>query len=316
MLSSAALLVSGLAVSPPAVAAPAAAPTPVTSAPDLASAQAAARDQKTQVRVESMMTATDEVWANPDGSLTVERGFATQRVRQSDGSWAEVDLNLVQAESGLSSAVPAVPVSYAGAGSSTVGSVSVAGGAAALEWEAPLPAPVLSGTTATYPDVRPGVDLQVEALRSGFEVNFLIKTAPTGPLSLPLSLSLPSGVDATPTLDGGVSVADSLGKELVRGASPLIYGSTRDPQTHQPRKIRPMVGTLGVKSGTAKGGSERTWTLTPDPAYFTDPDVTYPVVADPGLTVGWGADTYIKSTLATSAFDTATHVYIGTLMRA
>ena len=44
-----------------------------------------------------------------------------------------------------------------------------AGHGIALGWEGALPEPVLTGSSATYPDVRPGTDLVVKATRAGFE---------------------------------------------------------------------------------------------------------------------------------------------------
>ena len=46
----------------------------------------------------------------------------------------------------------------------------------AVGWHGRLPEPVLAGSTATYPEVRPGVDLVVEALNTGFEYFLVVKT--------------------------------------------------------------------------------------------------------------------------------------------
>ena len=46
-----------------------------------------------------------------------------------------------------------------------------------LGWGGRLGTPVLSGTTATYRDVKPGVDLVVDARRSGFEASLVVDSA-------------------------------------------------------------------------------------------------------------------------------------------
>ena len=109
MLTSSGLLLSGLAVQPAAaapVAAAAVQPAPVTSAADVVSAQAAARVQRTKVLVDDLTTETEQVWANPDGSLTREVTLGPERIRQRDGFWADVDLDLVKGTGVVTSAVP------------------------------------------------------------------------------------------------------------------------------------------------------------------------------------------------------------------
>lgn len=50
------------------------------------------------------------------------------------------------------------------------------GTAVGLKWTADLPAPVLSGDTAAYSEVLPGVDLTVKAAVEGYTENLVIKT--------------------------------------------------------------------------------------------------------------------------------------------
>jgi hypothetical protein len=47
--------------------------------------------------------------------------------------------------------------------------------AVTVGWRGKLPAPVLSGTIATYVDALPGVDVLVEAVRTGFEYSLRVK---------------------------------------------------------------------------------------------------------------------------------------------
>jgi hypothetical protein len=66
-----------------------------------------------------------------------------------------------------------------------------AGGAEiALSWPKPLPAPMVSGDTATYPEVMPGVDLLARAGREGFGHELVVKTREAGAALTKVSFGL------------------------------------------------------------------------------------------------------------------------------
>lgn len=300
----------------------------LTSRLDVPSARVAARAQGAPVEALSERTSTSTTWVNPDGSFDTELAMAPVRVKQPDGSWADVDLSLARGASGvIGPKVSPVPFAVAGAGSSTVASAALAAAVTEVGWSGPLPAPVLTGPTATYPEVRPGVDLVVRALRSGFEVSFVIKSRPTGPLSLPLSLTL-RGLSASVQADGALSLVDGTGKELGRGGAPVMYGADTVPGTTMPAHEAPVMAALstpapaslsGLAPSAAKAGASgllassvttSTWSLTPDPAFLADSSVVYPVTVDPSYTFSINDDTYVKSDVTTSQYS-ATRLYIG-----
>lgn len=206
----------------------------VSSAPTVAAAMAAAKQGGQRVLVDGLTTETDQTWVNPDGTLSLESALAVVRQRQADGSWADVDLDLEQTEHGIRSVLPVVPVTYAVGGGTTIASTLVNGEHVAVLWDAALPTPMLDGTTATYPDVRPGVDLVLEALRSGFELSFMVKTRPTEPLSLPLVMSLPGGWSANRQSDGSLRIKDGTGAVKGRASAPVMFGAQRDPISRVP----------------------------------------------------------------------------------
>ena len=86
-----------------AVSAKAATAAPVSKAVDVVSARIAARSQKSRVEVSGAETESSRTFANPDGSLTVESSAGPVRVKQADGSWADVDLGLVKGKAGVGS---------------------------------------------------------------------------------------------------------------------------------------------------------------------------------------------------------------------
>ncbi|WP_433260267.1 LamG domain-containing protein [Actinosynnema sp. CS-041913] len=166
-----ALLAGVLTASPPALAAP-------TEQPDNASASAAARRFGRQVEVAGLRSPTTQVFANPSGSLTAVVNAQPVRVRRADGGWVPVDTALRRADDGTVSAT-ASPLAARLSGGGHGPLVSAAAGSAelSLAWPGPLPAPVLSGDTATYPEVLPGVDLTARLAVDGFDTALVVKNA-------------------------------------------------------------------------------------------------------------------------------------------
>ena len=77
-------------------------PTVVTSAPDRYSAVVAAMSQGSRVEILSEHTESERVWANPDGSFTVDAYAGPEFVEQPNGSWRDVDTQLVTSADGTS----------------------------------------------------------------------------------------------------------------------------------------------------------------------------------------------------------------------
>jgi RHS repeat-associated protein len=300
----------------------------VKSRPDVKTAVLAARTQGAAVTVDGLTTESSITVANPDGSLTQNLSMGTARVRQSDGSWADVDLSLAPVAGGFAPRVSPVPVSVSGGGGTTAVSESVAGGVVQVGWADRLPAPTIAGDMATYPDVRPGVDLVVQILRTGFEVSFVVRTRPSSQLSLPLTLTL-QGLSADAAADGSLALRGADGKQVGTGGVPVGFDAAKIPLTSLPLHSKPipaglsspvvgslaaMPGNSALASGTASGATQvqtRTWTLEPDQGFMTDPSVQYPVTLDPSYNFGVSSDSYVKSDVSTSQYY-ATRLYIGT----
>ena len=97
-----AALIAGLLVglgssAAPFVPAAAAAPTAARSVSGLPTEQAAmraAQSQGSRVEVLSEHTSQQQVWANPDGTVSVDSYAGPQWVQRADGSWDTIDTNL------------------------------------------------------------------------------------------------------------------------------------------------------------------------------------------------------------------------------
>ena len=114
------------------------------------------------VTVSALTTEVSQTVANPSGTLTNTDYVEPVRVRQ-HGAWQPVSDTLRRDLSG-SWRPQAVPsgVSLSGGGGGPLATLtSVTGEQLSLSFPGPLPGAVVSGATATYKSVWPGIDLQV-----------------------------------------------------------------------------------------------------------------------------------------------------------
>ncbi|MBX9246209.1 DNRLRE domain-containing protein [Actinotalea ferrariae] len=245
------LLVAGIpqaaAAAPPPVTpapAPAASPTGPLTAPDPITAATIARLMDAPVEILGERTLTGSVFALPDG--TTVAGMASGPVwvpLGGDGTrvedWAELDLTLEAADDGTVS-----PVAHPGAlvlsggtpqGTTPDAQVTVAsmtaldGTASSISWVGPLPEPRLEGARAIYPDVRPDMDMVVDATATGFEQFFVLheEPAPAVDLTLPVILEAQDAT-FTETPDGSYSVSGVDGSTTVRVPVPSMWDAGAD----------------------------------------------------------------------------------------
>lgn len=137
--------------------------------PYLTPGQASAQAKRTgrAVPVAGATTPTSTLTADPNGSFTYTESDGPVRARV-DGTWRALDADLVRNRNGgYSPAVSSEPLVISGGGSGPLAKMTY--GAYSLAVTAPmkLPVPIVSGDTATYRDVLPGVDLIVTAEASG-----------------------------------------------------------------------------------------------------------------------------------------------------
>lgn len=159
----------------------------LVAADELSAQQAAVREGR-PVEVLAARKVTSSTFAEPDGSLTARLAAGPVWVRRGgDGKsladWAPVDLTLIADANGrVGSVAHPNGLVLSGARPARVdGELATAGeGGASLSvrFDGALPVPVLQGPRAIYAQVRPGVDLVVEATRSGFEQFFVLTHRP------------------------------------------------------------------------------------------------------------------------------------------
>jgi hypothetical protein len=294
----AAVLITGAPLVASAATAQAAQPPASTSAtPSEANASAKAAKTKAQVDVPGETTETQQVKANPDGTFTMSTSATPVRVKRDD-KWVAIDTNLKPTKEGsLAPAATTEDVQFSGGGTAPLISLTVNGKRLSLSWPAPLPKPTVTGATALYPQVFPGVDLQITATADSYSEVLIVhdaKAAANPALkSIPLSvvgdgLSLTSG-------ERGLSVRDNAGTELLRGPAPLMWDSHDAPKIGgTPSAIDPgsgKVDKLGIAVSAAKAPRSNgpsavaisTLVITPPEHALSGPDVRYPLFIDPQL---------------------------------
>ncbi len=297
-------LVAGVlpALTSPAVAAPAAAPAPPAAPdtscdaqqPDESAAMAAARRCDKQVENLAGRTETQEVLANPDGSWTARTYAGPIRMRNTRGELVPIDLTM-RAEADGSIAPVAHPNDLKLSGAAEAGqhdllSIAIGANRASLGWTGLLPKPVLSANRATYPEVRPGVDLVVEANRTGVQQFLLVKNraaaAQVASVDLPVRAK---GLTVAGDGDGGLLFVDPKGRTVATSGTPEMWDSSVDPATGSPKR-RAKIATKQTARSAAMD-----LRLTPDMAFFADPATVYPVTVDPQINpLGVTFDTYVR----------------------
>ncbi|MFJ6940554.1 LamG-like jellyroll fold domain-containing protein [Streptomyces sp. NPDC101132] len=264
------------------------------------------------------------MFANPDGTFTLESNAAPVRARQDDGSWAPIDTTLTATADGHVRARSTTSrVEFSGGGSAQDMVVLTRGDKRlALDWPSPLPKPTVADDTATYSNVLPGVDLKLTAVGTGFTQVLVVNTpeAAANPALTKLKMSVKGqGVTAEPTATGGLRYVDEDGQTVFESPAGRMWDSSGDqlePGPDATPAMRTAAYTVPASDAPAAqsdtqpddGGSEdpadaptpgdktaevsvhvsgQRLELTPDPALLRDKEAVFPLYIDPpvkGLT--------------------------------
>ncbi|MET9341211.1 LamG-like jellyroll fold domain-containing protein [Nonomuraea sp. NPDC003804] len=257
------------------------------------SAVAAARRTGRQVEIASMRTETRQVFAQPDGTLTLEQHVRPVRVRGS-GGWVPVDTTLRPNPDGtVSPAAAAVGLTFSGGGGAPLARLSRGAKSLELGWQGPLPRPTLKGDTATYAEVMPGVDLQVTADVDGFSHVLVVKSraaaARMTELTFPLSAS---GLSVEADQAGNLEAVDGNEGTIFVAPTPKMWdseGITSPQALREGRSPEAREAAMGVRL------SGRQLRLFPDRKMLTDPKTRFPVYLDPYFSAARNAWTAVWS---------------------
>ncbi|MEV6607913.1 hypothetical protein [Kutzneria sp. NPDC051319] len=280
------VLAIGLSLTSPMITAPAAAAAPAVpdAVADPATALKLAHQANKQILVTSQTTDASETVANPDGSWTLTAHSEPVRMQQ-NGDWVPLDATLVQRPDGAIApkALPLdVVLNPGGAGSASKPIVRVGLGdkQAGLTWPADLPTPQVSGDTATYADVYPGVDLRVQVTTRGYNENLVVKTAAAAQSSAlaGVTFGLFTRNTTVSVNDGGLTVKDNAGNVLFSGDASSMWDSS-GAGTEAEKNLGLGGGNRHAKMAVT--ATVNAVTVVPDRAFLADPSTRFPVVLDP-----------------------------------
>ena len=245
------------------------------------------------------------VYANPDGSWTAEETSQPEFVQDlATGEWTPIDTALVEVEGGFAPANAASDVVFSDGGDRLFAELSEAGKDLGWKWIGVLPAPMIEGSTATYPNVVENGDLVVTALPAGFSYNIVLREAPTQPLVLTMPVAT-DGAVVTENAQGGLEVETKSGETLAEAPRPIMWDSSADA-AGDPEVER--VDTMVTKTS----GGNAAITLAPDQGFLTDPATVYPVVVDPSFTSIADADTWVQNAEFTNSMSGSDELRAGT----
>ncbi len=269
---------------------------PAAAAPDGAqTASEKAQDTGVPVPIPELTDSFSTVTAQPDGTFQKNLSDVPERISR-DGGWVNVDATLhTNTDGSLSPAASFAPLTLSGGGSGPLAVLHQDQASLSLTWPSSLPAPTVAGATATYPDVLPGVDLQVTADTLGGMTDVLVvKTAQAAdnPALTTLTLGTQTSTGLTLQSDAGnnVDVLDTDGQALFHSPGPMMWDSTTTTTsgTASSTAAAPASGPgpgAQVKPVSVQATTNSV-TLTPDAGLLTGPATQYPVYIDPAWTGG------------------------------
>jgi hypothetical protein len=192
-------------------------------------ASARAKATHKPVTVDQLTGTGTTVVANPDGTFTRTESSMPARTLQ-HGKWVPIDTTLARRPDGTWAPKAAVTdVTFSAGGSGPLVTMRDGTHRLGFSWPGALPKPVISGDTATYPDVLPQVDLQLTADASGYSSILVVKSAKAAADSRLSSLEFgtsAAGLELAGTRDGGAQATDKhTGETVFHSDTALMWDS-------------------------------------------------------------------------------------------
>jgi hypothetical protein len=209
---------------------------PTSPTQQAAMTQAANQAAKTgkPVEVTALTTPTRLISAQPKGGFTLADNTVPVRTLQ-NGAWVPVDTALHKNPDGTytPNATAYGTVAFSGGGGTTLASTTSGATSYALSWPTVLPAPTVSGSTATYDGVLPGVNLVLTATVTGGFSDVLVVTSPAAASNPQLAtLHLPETVTEgtlSITRANGLQVTAAPGGDALTSSTALMWDSNTTP---------------------------------------------------------------------------------------
>lgn len=293
--------------------------------PDWVSAATTARLAKARVEVLSERTESSRTWSLPDGTALVEQFTGDVRfpdaTAEADG-WRDIDTTLkLNADGSVSPrAVPeSMVLSGGGSDAPMISRKERSGVKVNLDpvEGVDLPAPSIEGSTATYVDVKPGVDVRVEVRPDGFQWYWVVKDpvaaksffkkASDGQLGVSAGLSTRKG--SWSEAQSEIRIRDTKGHLSGRLGAPLVWDAAEIPSTGEAANV-----VEGDLSADELGTATATVGVSVDADWLNDPERVYPITVDPSyasVTTSPSFDTYVYTNYTNTDLSTQNNLRIG-----
>jgi len=269
-----------------------------------AQASAQAKASGKPVIASALTTPFDQTTANPNGSYTLTETAAPSRAWRG-GAWAALDPTLRANPDGtISPAVTSSALTLSGGGNKPLATLDSGGQTVSLTLPRSLPKPTLSGNTATYAKVIPGVDLIVTVAPTGafsdvFEVHgAAAATDPRLASLLSADIGLSSGLSQSVDAASNLTIADH-GRPVFTAATPFAWDSaTATTPAHKGTDLAGPAAS-GV-AGPGRGAHLARLSVTATrghltltaPSAITSRTSSYPVFLDPTYSPTYGANAW------------------------
>ncbi|MFE9454570.1 LamG-like jellyroll fold domain-containing protein [Streptomyces sp. NPDC006739] len=272
----------------------------------LTAEQASAKARKTGKDTAATAATTDSstLTAHANGTFTLTQSLAPVRKR-SGHTWKTLDPTLHRnADGSIATAVTSSNLTLSGGGTGPLATMDSRGRSLAVSLPVRLPAPTLSGATATYHDVLNSVDLIVTAdSQGGFSEVLEVKNAQaaTDPALSRLTLTTRTrAVTVSSDHAGNITAADRSGHPVFTASAPQMWDSASSHVAAASVVHDPLTGRnvdrgsgLPVTSSTAGPGkgahhariatavTGKGIELTPPESLLKGHGTVYPVYIDP-----------------------------------
>lgn len=294
----AALACGGVSLALPAQAAPTpAGPADASSAADAATAALIASRYHHPVTDLSSLTETTTAEIQPDGTTRLTISTEPVRVRRG-AAWRDVSTALAKASDGmLAPAASPAPVEFSAGGPGPLARVQTPNGGwmSVASPLGPLPDGVVDGSSITYPEVLPGVDLRLSATTAGMSEILVVKTpeAAANPRLSAVRFAI-AGAQVKPGAAQDSATATAADGSVVVSPTPTWWDSTDGGTADRP-------GGAGL-TRPVTGGTEASAVVVDAGDAARTPGVKYPVFVDPDFTGGTQAWTFVDSRYPTASY--------------
>ncbi|WP_280666005.1 LamG-like jellyroll fold domain-containing protein [Kitasatospora sp. MAP12-44] len=282
----------------------------------MVAAAAQAHTSGKPVVVDALTTESQQVVAQPKGGFALTGSPKPVRTKES-GVWKPVDTTLRKGADGMLSPVATAygSVRFSGGGRAPLAVTSSGGASYSVSWPTALPTPTVSGGTATYAEVLPGVDLTVSATVSGgFSDVLVVKNAQAAKnpalAGLKLAAQVAGGKLAAAKAQDGVAVTGGADGAVLESATPMMWDSNTTlpaaaaPQAKSAARAGALTQSQAVTAKVAPDASDaahpgaaariavvatkadaHSLTLIPDTKFLTNAAAAFPEFIDP--TFNW-----------------------------